>query len=57
MYQINEACVVVSSPRGGTGGGIEIGCVCFCVERRGGTGGGVEEGTVDKRDILKTKVH
>lgn len=46
-------CGVVFSPRGGTGGGIEIGCVCFCVERRGGTGGGVKEGTINKTDILK----
>lgn len=47
----------VFSPRGGTGGGIETGRVCFCVERRGGTGGGVKGGTVDKTDILQPKLH
>lgn len=45
-------CVgIVFSPRGGTGGGIETGRVCFSVERRGGTGGGVKEGTTDKTVI------
>lgn len=36
------------SPRGGTGGGIEVGRVCLCFEWRGGTGGGVKGGTVRK---------
>lgn len=49
-------CGVVFSPRGGTGGGIEIGRVGFCVERRGGTGGGVKGGTINKTDILKPKL-
>lgn len=50
-------CSVVFSPRGGTGGGIEMGRMVFCVERRGGTGGGVKGGTVDEADILKPNVY
>lgn len=52
-----NVCGGVSSPRGGIGGGIEMGRVCFFVERRGGTGGGVKGGAVDKTtDILKPKI-
>lgn len=57
MPHVSDLRRVVFSPRGGTGGGNEMGRVVFCVERRGGTGGGVKGGTVDKAYMLNPKVH